>query len=74
MQFGDGMVQYIAPSQVRYSGCRRVKIGQPVALLIDEDAELGEIVNGVGFRFFTDPEMLKKYVREEVIAQLPVAV
>ena len=47
---------------------------QPVALLIDEDAELGEIVNGVGFRFFTDPEMLKKYVREEVIAQLPVAV
>jgi hypothetical protein len=43
-----------------------------VALLIDEDAELGEIVNGVRFRFFTDPEMLKKYVREEVIAQLPV--
>ncbi len=47
---------------------------QPVALLIDEDAELGEIVNSAGFRFFTDAESLKKYVREEVISQLPVAV
>lgn len=37
---------------------------QPVALLIDEDAELGEIVNSAGFRFFTDAESLKKYVRE----------
>ena len=47
---------------------------QPVALLIDEDAELGKIVNSAGFRFFTDAESLKKYVREEVISQLPVAV
>ena len=47
---------------------------QPVALLIDEDAELGEIVNKAGFRFFTEPEMLKRYIREEVLAQLPVAV
>jgi hypothetical protein len=47
---------------------------QPVALLMDGDAELGEIVNRAGFRFFTDPEVLKKYVRDEVIAQLPVAV
>ena len=47
---------------------------QPVALLIDEDAELGEIVNRAGFRFFTDPEKLKKYVQEQVISKLSVAV
>lgn len=47
---------------------------QPVALLIDEDAELGEIVNTAGFRFFKDPETLKKYVHEEVMAQVSVAV
>jgi len=40
---------------------------QPVALLIDEDAELVQIVNDRGFRFFTSAEEFRAYVQEQVL-------
>ena len=35
---------------------------QPVALLIDEDSGVEDIVSQAGFRFYTDVESLKRYV------------
>ena len=47
---------------------------QPVALLIDEDAELGQIVNRAGYQFFTDAALLRKYVQDELLALQTVIV
>ncbi len=41
---------------------------QPVALLLDEDSEMGAIANQAGFRFFTDSDRFKTYVRQEILA------
>jgi len=43
-------------------------LSQPVALLIDEDPEVEEIVSSAGFRFYTDLESFKRYVETEVLA------
>ena len=37
-------------------------LGQPVALMIDEDSELRDKVSQRGFRVFTDEETFKSYV------------
>jgi len=39
----------------------------PVALLIDEDAEIEQIVNDAGYRFFTDIEAFRRYVALEIL-------
>ena len=41
---------------------------QPVALLIGEDPETEEIVNGAGYRFFTNVEGFRAYVQREILA------
>lgn len=41
---------------------------QPVALLIDEDEETLEIANGAGFRYFTNSEALREYIRRDILA------
>ncbi len=41
---------------------------QPVALLIDEDQAVEKAVNQADYRFFTTPEDLKSYVRQEILA------
>ena len=41
---------------------------QPVALLLDEDSKTEAIANQAGFRFFTDIDRFKAYVRQEILA------
>ena len=41
---------------------------QPVALLIDEDQDARRIASQAGFRFYTDVESLKQYVRDGILA------
>lgn len=41
---------------------------QPVALLIDEDQEVEEIVNRAGYLFFTDVTEFRSYVEREILA------
>ena len=41
---------------------------QPVALLIDEDQETEQMASQAGFRFYTDVESLKQYVRDQILA------
>ena len=40
---------------------------QPVALLLNEELETGEIVNRAGYRYFTDVDSFKKYVEREIV-------
>jgi hypothetical protein len=44
-------------------------LSQPVAVLLDEGAEVEEIANAAGFRFFTSVTDFRRYVRREVLAQ-----
>lgn len=41
---------------------------QPVALLLDEGEDTEQAANNAGFRFFTDIEQFKVYVRREILA------
>ena len=41
---------------------------QPVALLIDEDSGVEDIVSQAGFRFYTDVTSLKRYVNDQILA------
>ncbi len=41
---------------------------QPVALLIDEDSGVEDIVSQAGFRFYTDVESLKRYASDQILA------
>ena len=43
-------------------------LSEPVALLIDEPAEIHDAANSAGFRFFTDGETFRAYVRQEILA------
>lgn len=45
-------------------------LSDPVALLIDEDPETEQIVNAAGYRFFTDVESFKSYVRQHILAEV----
>lgn len=45
---------------------------QPVAVLLNEEADIEEAVNQAGYRYFTDIEAFKRYVEMEVLA-LPLA-
>jgi hypothetical protein len=42
---------------------------RPVALLLDEGQEVEEIVNNAGFRYFTNAETFRSYVRREILAE-----
>ena len=44
---------------------------QPVALLIDEGHETEEAVNRAGYRFFTDVDTFKKYIKQEILVLEP---
>ncbi len=44
-------------------------LSEPVTLLIDEPAETHEAANRAGFRFFTDFETFRAYVRREILAE-----
>jgi hypothetical protein len=41
---------------------------QPVAVLLNEEAEIEEAVNQAGYRFFTDIPTFKRYVQTEILA------
>jgi hypothetical protein len=41
---------------------------QPVALLLDEDQEIEEVINQAGYLFFINVESFKQYVRQKVLA------
>ena len=43
-------------------------LSQPVALLIDEDAEVEKFASQAGFAVYTDAESLKSYVRRDIIS------
>ncbi|MBI3653805.1 MAG: hypothetical protein HY231_22460 [Acidobacteria bacterium] len=44
---------------------------QPVALLLDESLEIEEVVNKSGYRFFTNADEFKEYVRKKILAMEP---
>ncbi len=44
-------------------------LSDPVALLIDEDNETQRVINEGGYRFFTDVDRLKEYVRREILSE-----
>ena len=44
---------------------------QPVAVLLNEDAEVIGLANTAGFRCFTSPDAFKKYVNSELLAVAP---
>lgn len=44
-------------------------LSQPVALLIDEPAEVEEAVNRAGFQFFTTLKAFRGYVKQEILAE-----
>lgn len=50
---------------------------QPVAILIDEGSCVESAVNQAGYRYFTDTEVFKQYVQQEILAMadqpLPIA-
>ena len=41
---------------------------EPVALLIDEGSETEEAANRAGYRYFTDADAFRTYVRREILA------
>ncbi len=41
----------------------------PVALLISEDEQTGNTANRAGYRYFTDVEKFREYVRRDILAQ-----
>lgn len=45
----------------------------PVAVLLDEGREVEQLANQAGFRYFTDVDAFREYVRREVLAQEIVA-
>lgn len=45
------------------------ELSEPVALLIDEEPEMLDIVNAAGYRYFTDVESLKVYIKREILAE-----
>ena len=49
-------------------------LSQPVALLIDEGQETEEAANRAGYRYFTDAESFRAYVRKEILAAEPTGV
>ncbi len=48
-------------------------LSQPVALLIDEGADTEEAANRAGYRFFTDIDDFRAYVRREILALEEIA-
>lgn len=44
---------------------------QPVAVLLNEDAEVIGLANTAGFRCFTSPDAFKNYVNSELLAVVP---
>lgn len=46
---------------------------QPVALMLNEEEEIRETVNRAGFRYFTDVDSFKEYVKREVLAVVETA-
>ena len=45
---------------------------QPVALLLNEPAEVEEIVNRAGYKYFKNIDSFKNYVNREILAEVPV--
>jgi len=43
-------------------------LSRPVALLIDEGPETEEAANRAGYRFFSDPDEFRAYVRRDILA------
>lgn len=42
---------------------------RPVALLINEDHQLKEIVNRAGYLYFTNVDDFRRYVQQEILAE-----
>jgi hypothetical protein len=63
----------LAVLDLAWPGGLQEGLSQPVALLIDEGQETEEAANRAGYRYFTDAEALRAYVRKEILAVVPVA-
>jgi hypothetical protein len=50
----------------------QVELSQPVAVLLNENAEILSLANAGGFRCFTDSKGFKEYVQKEILGLLPV--
>lgn len=61
----------LAVLDLAWPGGLQEGLSQPVVLLLGEPAETEEAANQAGFRFFTDVEEFKAYVRAEVLAEDP---
>ena len=60
--------QLLATLDVAWPDGLQQGLSQPVALLIDEDAEVEAIASQHGFSCYTDAESLKKYVMTQILA------
>ena len=48
------------------------ELSQPVAVLLNESSETLSIAGQAGFRFFTSAEAFKRYVKLEILGEMPV--
>jgi len=46
----------------------QVELSQPVAVLLDESADIIALASRAGFRCFTETEVFKGYVQKEILA------
>lgn len=78
----DGALEYelvdeesgrpLAVLDLAWPGGLQEGLSQPVVLLIGETQATEEAANQAGYRFFTDVESFREYVRDEVLALEPV--
>ena len=47
----------------------QAELSQPVAVLLNEDAEVVVLASGAGYRCFTDPANFRQYVKDEILSQ-----
>ena len=65
--------ELLATLDLAWSDGLQAGYSQPTALLIGEDQDTERIASQAGFRFYTDVESLKRYVREGILATSPTA-
>jgi len=44
-------------------------LSQPVTLLLNEDQETEQTANSLGYRFFSEVDAFKEYVRSEILGE-----
>ena len=65
---GDDNDEPIAVLDLAWPDGLQEGYSQPVALIIDEDAQVGQIADHAGYLFFTDPVAFQRYVSQDILA------